>query len=69
MKTAATAKLFGTDTLQGLTCHILDKTWAISDEIKCHFTLLRPFFMNKTNGEDEEFKGRGIKRSNYQAIC
>ncbi|WP_439830289.1 hypothetical protein, partial [Aeromonas veronii] len=25
--------------------------------------------MSKTDGEDEEFKGRGIKRGNYQAIC
>ncbi|MFM5173658.1 hypothetical protein ACEUBH_20725, partial [Aeromonas veronii] len=25
--------------------------------------------MSKTDGENEEFKGRGIKRGNYQAIC
>ena len=30
---------------------------------------MRPFFMSKTDGEDEEFKGIVIKRGNYQAIC
>ncbi|MFM5062371.1 hypothetical protein [Aeromonas veronii] len=69
MKTAATAKLFGTDTLQGLTAAFLDKTWAISDQIKHHFTPLTPIFMSKTEGKIKSSGEIGGKQVNYQAAC